>query len=236
MRITAIIPAAGCGRRMKSGEDKPFIKVCGREIICYSLTAMERIPAISEVIIVAKKKNIPRVQAIADREGFKKVKNIVSGGRLRCESVLNGLKASDEYSDYILIHDCARPLVEKDIIENTIKSALKNNSAIAAVKVKPTIKQVFSNKGFIRNTLIRELLWEAQTPQVFKAGVIKEAYSKAGKAMINFTDDSGLVENAGHKVKIVESSYRNIKITTREDLIIAEALLKGSIKLRKNEL
>jgi 2-C-methyl-D-erythritol 4-phosphate cytidylyltransferase len=228
MRITAIIPAAGCGRRMKSGEDKPFIKVCGREIVCYSLMAMERISAISEVVVVAGKKNIKRIKAIVDREGFKKVKNIVSGGSLRCESVLKGLDVSDKYSDYILIHDCARPLVEKNIIENTIKSALKNNCAIAAVKVKPTIKQVFPGGEFIKNTLRRELLWEAQTPQVFKADIIKGAYSKAGKAMSNFTDDSGLVENAGYKVKIVESSYRNIKITTREDLIIAEALLKRS--------
>jgi 2-C-methyl-D-erythritol 4-phosphate cytidylyltransferase len=226
MRITAIIPAAGCGRRMKSGEDKPFIRVCGREIICYSLMAMEHIPAISEVVVVAEKKNINRIQAIVDRDGFRKVKNIVSGGSLRCKSVLKGLKVSDDYSDYILIHDCARPLVEKNIIENTIKSALKNNCAIAAVKVKPTIKQAFSGEGFIKNTLKRELLWEAQTPQVFKAAIIKEAYSKAVKAMSNFTDDSGLVEHAGYKVKIVESSYRNIKITTCEDLIIAEAFLR----------
>jgi 2-C-methyl-D-erythritol 4-phosphate cytidylyltransferase len=226
MRITAIIPAAGCGRRMESGEDKPFIKVCGREMICYSLMAMEHISAVSEVVVVAEKKNIHRIKAIVKREGFKKVKRIAAGGVLRCESVLKGLKVSAKYSDFILIHDCARPLIEKNIIENTIKSALKNNCAIAAVKVKPTIKQVFAGKKFIQNTLKRELLWEAQTPQVFRASIIKEAYNKAGKIISGFTDDSGLVENAGYKVEIVESSYRNIKITTREDLIIAEALLK----------
>lgn len=226
MRITAIIPAAGCGRRMRLREHKPFIKVSGREMICYSLMAMENTPAVSEIIVVVEEKNIQRIKALVRREGFKKVKKIVAGARLRCESVLNGLKISGKYSDFILVHDCARPLVDKDIIDKTIKSAFKNGCAIAAVKVKPTIKQAFAGERLIRGTLQREHLWEAQTPQVFKACIIKDAYRKAGKDIGGFTDDSGLVENAGYKVAIVESSYRNIKITTREDLLIAETLLK----------
>jgi 2-C-methyl-D-erythritol 4-phosphate cytidylyltransferase len=225
MRITAIIPAAGCGRRMRLRENKPFIKVSGREMICYSLMVMEDIPAVSEVVVVAEEKNIQRIKALVRREGLKKVKKIVAGATLRCESVLNGLKASGKYSDFILVHDCARPLVDNNIINKTIRAASKNGCAIAAVKVKPTIKQAFAGRRLIMGTLERGLLWEAQTPQVFKACIIEDAYRKAGNAIGGYTDDSGLVENAGYKVAIVESSYRNIKITTREDLIIAEALL-----------
>ncbi|TRZ49286.1 MAG: 2-C-methyl-D-erythritol 4-phosphate cytidylyltransferase [Dehalococcoidia bacterium] len=227
MKITAIIPAAGCGRRMRLKEDKPFIKICGKEMICYPLSVLERISAVSEVVVVAERKNIFKMKVLVKREGFRKVKHIIEGGRWRCQSVSNGLKASSEDSDFILIHDCARPLIEKGIIEKTIRAALKNNCVIAAVRVKPTIKQVFTGRGFVQHTLNRALLWEAQTPQIFKACLFREAYRKAGKSIRSFTDDSGIVENAGNRVRIVESNYRNIKITTREDLVIAEALMKN---------
>ena len=227
MKITAIIPAAGCGRRMRLKEDKPFIKICGKEMICYPLSVLERISAVSEVVVVAERKNIFKIKVLVKREGFRKVKHIIEGGRWRCESVSNGLEASAKDSDFILIHDCARPLIEKGIIEKTIRAALKNNCVIAAVRVKPTIKQVFTGRGFIQHTLNRALLWEAQTPQIFKACLLREAYRKAGKSIGSFTDDSGIVENAGNRVRIVESNYRNIKITTREDLVIAEALMKN---------
>ena len=230
MKITAIIPAAGCGRRMRLKEDKPFIKICGKEMICYPLSVLERISAVSEVVVVVERKNIFKIKVLVKREGFRKVKHIIEGGRWRCESVSNGLKASAKDSDFILIHDCARPLIEKGIIEKTIRAALKNNCVIAAVRVKPTIKQVFTGRGFVQHTLNRALLWEAQTPQIFKACLLREAYRKAGKFIRSFTDDSGIVENAGNRVRIVESNYRNIKITTREDLVIAEALIKKSSK------
>ena len=230
MKITAIIPAAGCGKRMRLKADKPFIKICGKEMICYPLRVLEGVPAVSEVVVVAERKNIFKMKALVKREGFRKVKYIIEGGKWRCESVSNGLKASDEDSDFILIHDCARPLIEKSMVEKTIRAALKDNCAITAVRVKPTIKQAFPGRGFVQHTLNRAFLWEAQTPQVFKACILRTAYRKAGKAIESFTDDSGIVENAGNKVRIVESNYSNIKITTREDLVIAEALIRERSK------
>ena len=230
MKITAIIPAAGCGKRMRLKADKPFIKICGKEMICYPLRVLERVSAVSEVVVVAERKNIFKMKALVKREGFRKVKYIIEGGKRRCESVLNGLKAADEDSDFILIHDCARPLIERGMIEKTIRAALKDNCAIAAVRVKPTIKQACSGRCFVEKTLDRAFLWEAQTPQVFKACLLRAAYRKVGKSAGSFTDDSGIVENAGNRVRIVESSYRNIKITTCEDLVIARALIKESNK------
>jgi 2-C-methyl-D-erythritol 4-phosphate cytidylyltransferase len=226
MKITAIIPAAGYGRRMLMKEDKPFIKIGGRQMICYTLRILEQVRAVSEIVVVSAPENIFKIKALVEKEGFRKVVHIAEGGNRRCESVSNGLNASDKDSDFILIHDCARPLVEKGMIEKTIRSALKNNCAIAAVRVKPTIKQAFPGNRFVSNTLGRAFLWEAQTPQVFKACLLRAAYRKAGMSVRSFTDDSGIVENAGNRVKIVESSYGNIKITTREDIVIAEALMR----------
>jgi 2-C-methyl-D-erythritol 4-phosphate cytidylyltransferase len=226
MKVTAIIPAAGNGKRMKSNHAKPFIKIGRKEIICYTLRAMEQIPYVSETIVAVSQENISRVRRIIKREGVLKVRKIVEGGRYRSNSVFNALEAAEGEPGFILIHDCARPLIEKNIIERTIKAAFKYGCAIAAVRVKPTIKRGFERKLFIQDTLRRDCLWEAQTPQVFRADILKKAYMTAGRSISSFTDDAGVVEHAGYRVKIVESSYRNIKITTQEDLIIAEALLR----------
>jgi 2-C-methyl-D-erythritol 4-phosphate cytidylyltransferase len=226
MKITTIVAAAGCGRRMHAKTDKPFIRLCKKEMILYCLGMLERLNLISEIIVVAQRKNIPRIKALVKKNCFVKIKHIVKGGSCRCESVLNGLKVLSEDSDIVVVHDCARPLVDADIINRTIRAAIKNNCAIAAVRVKPTIKKAYADKPFIAETLDRATLWEAHTPQAFRAGLLKDAYRKAGNAIRLFTDDAGIVEQAGHKINIVESSYKNIKITTREDIIIAEALLK----------
>ncbi len=227
MKVAVIVPAAGCGKRMCTNTDKPFIKILGRELIVYCLRTLESAALVSEVVVVAKEKNIFPIKYLVKKIGFSKVKNIVKGGRCRSESVLNGLKAISEDSDIVVVHDCARPLVDEDIIKKTVKAAIKNNCAIAAARVKPTIKEACKGQVFVRRTLDRAMLWEAQTPQAFKTGILKDAYKKAGRLIRLFTDDAGIVEKFGHRVCIVESSHRNIKITTPEDIIIAESLLKG---------
>ena len=227
MKAAAIVPAAGCGKRMLANTDKPFIRLLGRELIVYCLSTLESSDLISEVVVVAEEKNILPIKNIVKKRGFSKVKHIVQGGRCRSESVSNGLKAISEDSDIVIIHDCARPLADNDIIKKTIKAAIKNNCAIAAVRVKPTIKEACKDQVFVRKTLDRTMLWEAQTPQAFKTVILKDAYKKAGRLIKLFTDDAGIVEKFGYRVCIVESSYRNIKITTPEDIIVAELLLKG---------
>jgi 2-C-methyl-D-erythritol 4-phosphate cytidylyltransferase len=227
MNVTAIIPAAGCGKRMRSKTSKPFIRLCGKEIICYCLEQLEDTPLISEVIIAADERHISRLRRLIKKRGFAKVRDIIKGGSTRYGSVRNALKRSNPEADILLVHDCARPMAGRDLIEKTIKAAMKYDCAIAAVKVKPTIKLSDSGGGFISRTLDRDILWEAQTPQAFKAYILKQAYKQAGGSKGVFTDDAGVVERAGNKVKIVLGGYRNIKITTPEDMIIAKALLNG---------
>jgi 2-C-methyl-D-erythritol 4-phosphate cytidylyltransferase len=227
MKVAVIVPAAGYGKRMCTNIDKPFIKILGRELIAYCLKTFESSALVSEVVVVAEEKNILPIKYLAKKIGFSKVKSIVKGGKSRSESVLNGLKAISEDSDIVVVHDCARPMIDEDIIKKTVKAAVKNNCAIAAVRVKPTIKEACKGQVFVRRTLDRAILWEAQTPQAFKSQILRDAYKKAGRLIRLFTDDAGIVEKFGYRVCIVESSYRNIKITTPEDIIIAELLLKG---------
>ncbi|MFA5068771.1 MAG: 2-C-methyl-D-erythritol 4-phosphate cytidylyltransferase [Candidatus Omnitrophota bacterium] len=223
MKVTAIVPAAGYGRRMKLKTDKPFIMIRGKEMFCHCLKVLEGISCVSEIIIAAEKKNIDKMKAIVAREGFHKVRHIVVGGSCRGRSVSNALKVVDIGADFILVHDCARPMINKGIVDKTIQAARRYDNTVAAVRVKSTIKQVSGNGCLVARTLDRSHLWEAQTPQVFRADILKRAYKKAGRSISCFTDDSGIVESAGYKVRIVPSTYNNIKVTTIEDLVFARS-------------
>jgi 2-C-methyl-D-erythritol 4-phosphate cytidylyltransferase len=225
MKVSVIIPAAGEGIRMRLNQPKLFIKIKNREMICYSLEVFEKIPCVSEIIIAAKAEHFKRLDALIKRQGFAKPINIVTGAKNRAESVLNALYSVDRAADLILVHDCARPLICCDIVKKTVKKAVEKGSAIAAVRVKPTIKKVCGKGLYVAATLDRQGLWEAQTPQVFQADTLKAAYKRAGKRAGFFTDESSLVESLGKKVAVVESSYENIKITTQEDIAIAQAFL-----------
>ncbi|MFC1806748.1 2-C-methyl-D-erythritol 4-phosphate cytidylyltransferase [Candidatus Omnitrophota bacterium] len=236
-RTVAIIPSAGCGKRMRSKVDKPFVRLNKKELIYYTLRALEGSSFIDDIIIVSTKNNIPRFKRLVIREGFSKVSYIVVGGDRRAESVSNGLKFVNSGIDYILVHDAARPLLTKDIIKRTLDGAKRSGGAICAVLTKPTIKESYPNKSIIRRTLNRRVLWEAHTPQVFKRDILLKAYARAGKRAGSFTDEASLVEAYGKKVALVEGSYSNIKVTTQEDLVVAGALLGSSkIKNKKSKL
>ncbi|NQT90914.1 MAG: 2-C-methyl-D-erythritol 4-phosphate cytidylyltransferase [Candidatus Omnitrophica bacterium] len=226
MKVTAIVPSAGIGRRIRSKTDKPFIKVAGKEMILYALKALEDSSAISEVIIAASPKNIERTKALLRRKRFGKITHVVKGGKRRSESVSNCLSKVSQDTDLIFIHDAARPFLNEPLIRSTIKAAARHGASVASVLVKPTIKQAGPKGEFVAKTLDRRSLWEAQTPQVFKKDLLLKAYRKAGKALKDFTDDASIVEAYGGKVRIVAGSYNNIKITTPEDLVIAEAMFK----------
>jgi len=225
VKVAAIIPSAGSGSRMRLNQDKPFVKLCGKELILHCLKPIQDFSSISEIIIVAKKKNIPRIKKLLEKHKVKKVKTVVEGGSTRSKSVSNGLSKVSPGIDYILIHDCARPIIDKGLIKRAIDGAKRYGASLCAVPAKATVKQSDLKGNLVRKTLDRRIIWHAQTPQVIKKSILHSAYKKAGRRS-SFTDDAALVENIGKRVKLVMGSYSNIKITTPEDVKIAEALIK----------
>ena len=223
MFTTAILLAAGKGLRFRSRVSKLLIKLGSRTLVTYSLEALSRHPEIKEIIVVVNAANEKGVAAILKNHNYKKVIRVVEGGVRRQDSLGNALKFADSRSKLVLIHDAARPFINRKIISDAIKAARKSKASVSAVPVKATIKEGVG--GVVKKTLNRDLLWEIQTPQVFKKNLILQAYKKFGK--INVTDDAMLVEKLGSKVKVVLGTYKNIKITTPEDLAIARAIVRS---------
>ena len=231
MKTTAIVLAGGRGKRMNSSVPKQFLIIKDKPVLYYSLKAFED-SFIDSVILVAAEDDMEYCrQEIVDKYGLKKVVKIVAGGKERYHSVLNGIKEADE-CDFIFIHDGARPFVTQDMLTRLLESVEKNKACVAGMPVKDTIK-IADEEGYIDTTPKRELVWMIQTPQVFDYALIKKAYlilerdeySLLQKG-ISITDDAMVVEMLlGEKVKLVEGSYQNIKITTPEDLTIAEGFL-----------
>lgn len=224
MKVSAIVPAAGYSRRMGQGIDKPFIEIRQKEIIAYALEALEKSAFIYEVILASSIKNINLFKKLIEKNSFKKIKCVVKGGAARSVSVFNSLSKISEECDFVLIHDAVRPFLSERLINSVVIGALDTGAAISAVPVKPTIKKVVSESLLVQSTLDRNVLWEAQTPQVFKKDILLAAFKKIGKKT-DFTDEAGLVEAIGGKVKVIYGDYLNIKITTPEDLVIAEAIV-----------
>jgi 2-C-methyl-D-erythritol 4-phosphate cytidylyltransferase len=231
MKTTAIVLAGGRGKRMNSAVPKQFLMIKDKPVLYYSLKAFED-SFIDFVILVAAEDDMEYCQQeIVNRYGFKKVVSIVAGGKERYHSVLNGIKAAGE-CDYIFIHDEARPFVTQDMLARLLETVKESHACVAGMPVKDTIK-IADDNGFIATTPKRELVWMIQTPQVFEFALIQKAYLKLEKDEysllqkgISITDDAMVVEMLlGEKVKLVEGSYQNIKITTPEDLAIAEGFL-----------
>lgn len=223
MKVAAIVPAAGRGKRINSKAQKPYIELCGKPIIAHTLLKLSRTRSIAEIIVAVNRKNVNKVRRdVIARFKIKKTK-VVAGGKERKDSVFNALKNVSRDVDYILIHDCARPLVTDKIIVASLKTAQRFGASVAAVPVKPTLKRIGKN-GRISCTPDRRNFWEAQTPQVFKKDLLERAYKRLGRVGASVTDDSMLVERIGVKPKIVLGSYSNIKITTQEDLALARIL------------
>jgi 2-C-methyl-D-erythritol 4-phosphate cytidylyltransferase len=223
-RVCAIIVAAGKGKRMGADINKQFLKLKGKPILYYSLKAFESCKLVDSIILVTAKEEISYCKSeIIDEYKFKKILAVVEGGAERQNSVYNGLIAAKGF-DIVLIHDGARPFVDKDIIEKGINYTIKHGASACGVTPKDTIK-VKDEKGFSVNTLDRNSLFIVQTPQCFEYDLILNCHEKVIKDKIKVTDDTSIVESFGHKVLLYEGSYNNIKITTPEDLIIGENIL-----------
>lgn len=226
MHVTAIVLAAGKGERLKTRTPKALVKINSKPAIFYCLRALSSHPEIADIVVVANSKNLQAIKnKIKAYEGAGKVKNIVIGGKRRQDSVLSGLRALDKKTELVLIHDAARPFPDRTLLTRVIAEAKKCGAAIVGVPVKSTLKRV-KGRGqlLIERTIDRDGLWEIQTPQVFSKEIILKAYNKFKD--IPVTDDSSLVEKLGHPVSIAKGSISNIKITTPEDLLLAEAIAK----------
>lgn len=220
-----VIVSAGKGSRMKSDLNKQFLKIGNKEVIAHTIDKFYNNENIDEIIIVIREDEKEFFQEnIINKYGYKNIK-IAFGGKERQDSVYNGLKEVDEKSKIVLIHDGARPFVTNEIIKKSIECAKEYNCAIVGVPVKDTIK-IVNEKNDVCDTPNRSTLWSIQTPQVFNYSLIMKAHKKAKDDEYYGTDDSMLMEYLGYNVKVVEGSYNNIKITTPEDLKIAEEILR----------
>lgn len=229
LRCTAIIMAAGKGKRMQTAVSKQFLPVCGKEILAWTVDVFEKSPLVDTILLMASADGKEDVQHLWNTYGWKKVAAVLEGGKERQNSVANGLAAVGEETDIVLIHDGVRPFVTEEMIADSIVAAQAYGGAVIGVPAKDTIK-VCSADGLAVETPDRSTLWQIQTPQTFQRDLIVNAYEKADRDGFLGTDDASVAEFAGHQVKVVMGSYRNIKITTKEDLVIAEAFFKEDLK------
>ena len=220
-----VIVAAGTGSRMNMGINKQFIKLEGKEIIAYTIEKFYNNSNIEDIVVVVKEDESEFFKKeILDKYNFKNVK-IAYGGKERQDSVYNGLKLLDEKCDVVLIHDGARPFVSDKIIDKSIEEAKEHKAIVVGAPVKDTIKVIDNDKNIV-DTPNRSVLWAVQTPQTFDYNILIDAYKDAFKNKFYGTDDAMLVERIGYKVKMLEGSYNNIKITTQEDLNVGSQILR----------
>ena len=237
---TAIVLAAGSGKRMGTKIAKQYLEIDGKPLLYYTLLAFERSPRIDKIILtVGSEEQISYCQETILRPyGFQKVASVITGGKERYDSVWMGLKAvkddlpKEATEGIVFIHDGARPMVSEDILERCFQDAQKYSACVAAVPVKDTIK-IADENGFAETTPRRDRVWQVQTPQTFSFGLIYDAYARLAAQKdtlaekgIKITDDAMVVETfTDHQVKLTEGSYRNLKVTTPEDLPLAEKYL-----------
>ncbi len=226
MDYSVVIPAAGRGKRMNAGKNKLFIDLQGEPVIVHTLKVFDRDPDCTEMVLAVHKEERGEFQKLISRIGFKTEIKLAAGGKERQDSVYSGLKETT--GDIILVHDGARPFITGSMTGRLAEAAAEHGAAIAAVPVKDTIKKAES--GFVTETVDRSTLMMVQTPQAFRRDLILKAHEHARKTGFIGTDDASLAELLGFPVKITEGSYRNIKLTTPEDLIFAEAILAQKAK------
>jgi len=224
-KIIALVPAAGSGARFGPGASKAFAPLLDTPVLIWTLKALAASEEVAEIIPILKEPEMPECLGLIEKHGVSKVKKIAPGGAERHDSVFNGLKQIEDEDVKVLIHDGVRPLIDTSLVRDVIKGLEGYDGCVCALFPKDTIKELGSD-GTISSTPPRERLVAVQTPQAFGYKTIMEAYERARAKGFSSTDDAALVERAGGSVNVVEGSYRNIKITTPEDLEIAELLLR----------
>jgi len=225
--VTAIVPAAGLGTRFGPGGRKQYTLLGGKAVLSWVLDALEAHPGIRDIIPVVRADDLPALDEILSSRKYRKVKKPVIGGAERQDSVYNALKSISSPAPHVLVHDGVRPFLSQPLITRCMEALEGHDGAIAAVSPKDTIKQGADN--VVIKTLDRSSLWSVQTPQVFLYDKLRSAYDNAMEAGVYSTDDSALVERMGGRVAIVNGYYENIKVTTPEDMAVADAILKQGL-------
>jgi 2-C-methyl-D-erythritol 4-phosphate cytidylyltransferase len=233
MKTDVLICAAGQGKRMGLGHNKLFLELQQVPVLIHTIKVWEGLAGIRKIILVVAADEIEIVKEMLQDFSFSKEISLVVGGSERQESVLNGILSyqRQEEPEYIMIHDGARPFITETEIESVLDAAVQSGAAILAVPAKDTIKRVSQNL-LVQETLDRSTLWSVQTPQAFQFRELLQAYKEAAKDGYLGTDDASLLERKGIPVQIVQGSYDNIKLTTLEDITIAEHILKKKEKQR----
>jgi 2-C-methyl-D-erythritol 4-phosphate cytidylyltransferase len=216
-----IVVAAGRSERM-GGVDKVFAELAGRPLVAWSLAAFKKCPSVAGVVVVAAPPEVARMEAIVEEWRFTHVRAVVPGGDTRQASVRSGVEAAGAAA-IVAVHDAARPLVTSDMIEQGIACARESGAAVCGVPSRDTMKEVDGDPPAIVRTPDRTRVWHAQTPQVFGRSLLIDAHGQSDAVA---TDDAALVEALGHRVVMYEGSYWNLKVTTAEDLLVAETLLR----------
>ncbi len=234
--VTVVFPAAGQGSRMNLGMNKVFLELAGKPMLIRTLMKFSECPCVDKLVVVVAQDEFALVDHVLRAVPHLKPYVVTVGGSERQYSIYNGLGVMDPDTDIVLVHDAARPFVSIETVEKVIAAAREYGAAVAAVPEKNTIK-VVNQDGIVKLTPDRAQLWEVQTPQGFRKEILLEAYEKANHDGFLGTDDASLVERLGRPVKIVNSDYRNIKITTPEDLLIVEAFMRdGRLHQAKESL
>jgi 2-C-methyl-D-erythritol 4-phosphate cytidylyltransferase len=227
LNYEVVLPAAGSGKRMGAGQNKLFLQLAGKPILVHTLQVFEQDPNCTGIWLAVKDEERAFIQSLLDKYGITKVKGLPTGGEERQHSVHSCIKQMQNVG-IVLVHDAARPFITEPIIKQLAETAYFQGAAIAGVRVKDTMKVV--RDGIIKETIDRELLWSIQTPQAFRFDLLAQAEDVAEKVGFLGTDEAMLVERLGHKIHVVESSYENVKMTTKEDLLFGEAILASRIR------
>jgi 2-C-methyl-D-erythritol 4-phosphate cytidylyltransferase len=231
MKVGAIIAAAGFGRRMKTDRPKQLLALDGTPILVHTIRKFDASSVIDYIIVTATRDSINEVRTLLKSAGFKKSVTVIEGGERRQDSVAMGLNQLQPGTDIVAVHDGVRPFVPVEDIENVVRQAERSGAAILGVPIVETVKH--AEREFVESTLTREHLVLAQTPQVFRTDILKQAFEHAKKDEYYGTDESSLVERMGHPVAIVRGSERNIKITRPGDLTLAKAFLAEEAAAQK---
>ena len=222
MKVGAIIPAAGRGKRIGALVPKQFLEIQGKPLLHHTLTVFASCKLIDYVVLVMPPTYVDEMGEDWLNK-YEIVRKVVVGGEQRQDSVYNGFSSLEEGTDIVVVHDGVRPFTTPQMIIATVEAAQQHGAAITAIPVSDTVKQAVD--GFVKQTVPRDGLWRVQTPQAFQRGLLQQAFKKAKKDSYYVTDEGSLVEYLGERVKIVPGSELNIKITRKEDLVLGESLL-----------
>jgi len=226
MKTVAVVPAAGSGSRMNREVSKQYLSLAGKPVLVHTLEALEACPGVESLCVVVAPQDLSTVRdEVLAPWGLRKTAAIVPGGRERQDSVRAGLEAVARDADIVLIHDAVRPFISAELVERCIRAAAETGAAALGVPVKDTVKEVTPD-GRIVKTCDRTVIWLAQTPQAFRRDIIERAHREAFRDGFRGTDDTSLVERLGIAARMIPGDYGNIKITTLEDLAVAEVLLR----------